>query len=46
MKLGSLPGGASGKEPDCQYRRHKRGGACPWRRAWQTIPSILAWGIP
>ena len=46
MKLGSLPGGASGKDPACQYRRHKKGGVCPWRRAWQTIPSILAWGIP
>ena len=36
-----FPGGASGKEPTCQYRRHKRGGfgprvrEIPWRRAWQ-----------
>ena len=25
-----LPGGASGKEPDCQIRRHKRCGFNPW----------------
>ena len=46
-----FPGGASGKEPTCQCRRHKR---CrfdlwvrkiPWRRAWQST-SILAWEIP
>ena len=39
-----FPGGASGKEPACQGRRHER---CrldpwvrkiPWRRAWQPSP--------
>ena len=25
-----LPGGASGKEPACQFRRHKRCGLIPW----------------
>ena len=36
-----FPGGASGKEPTCQRRRHKRLGFHPWvvkiswRRAWQ-----------
>ena len=29
MYLG-FPGGASGKEPACQYRRHKRRGFDPW----------------
>ena len=39
-----LPGGTSGKEPACQYRRHKRCrfdpwiGKIPWRRAWQPTP--------
>ena len=38
-----FPGGASGKEPACQCRRHKRCGFDPWvrkiswRRAWQPI---------
>ena len=38
-----LPGGASGKEPICQCRRHKRHGFDPWvgRRAWQPIPVLL-----
>ena len=36
-----FPDGASGKEPDCQCRRHKRYGfdpwvgKMPWRRKWQ-----------
>ena len=36
-----FPGGTSGKEPVCQYRKHKRQssdpwvGKIPWRRAWQ-----------
>ena len=40
-------GGASGKEPSCQCRRHKRRGfhpwvrKIPWRRAWQFIPIFL-----
>ena len=42
------PGGTSGKEPACQWRRHKR---CrfkpwvrkiPWRRAWQPTLVILS----
>ena len=43
-----LPGGASGKEPTCQCRRHKRHkfdpwiGEIPWRRKWQPTPAILA----
>ena len=37
-------GGASGKEPACQFRRLKRhrfdpwAGKIPWRRAWQPTP--------
>ena len=27
---GGFPGGASGKEPACQGRRHKRQGVDPW----------------
>ena len=43
----SFPGGASGKGPACQCRRHKRGGfdlsikKIPWRRAWQPTPVFL-----
>ena len=43
----SIPGGASGKKPTCQCRRHKRGKfspwvrKIPWRRAWQSIPVFL-----
>ena len=42
-----FPGGASGKESTCQFRRHKRGrldpciGKTPWRRAWQPTPVFL-----
>ena len=42
-----FPGGTSGKEPACQYRRHKRQGFDPWvrkiswRRAWQPTPVFL-----
>ena len=42
-----FPGGASGKEPACQCRRHERGGfepwirKIPWRRAWQSTPVFL-----
>ena len=32
-----FPGGASGKEPTCQCRRHKR----PWRREWQLTLVFL-----
>ena len=40
----SFPGGANGKEPTCQCRRHKRHGLdpcvrkVPWRRKWQPTP--------
>ena len=42
MKMVS-PGGTNGKDPACQFRRHKRCGwvqsdpwvrKIPWRRAW------------
>ena len=39
-----LPGGAAGKEPACQCRRHERlgfdpwVGKMPWRRKWQPTP--------
>ena len=42
-----LPSGASGKEPACQCRRHKRYRfdswvrKVHWRRAWQPIPVFL-----
>ena len=42
-----FPGGASGKEPSCQSRRHKRCefnpwvGKIPWRRAWQPTSVFL-----
>ena len=45
--MGGLPGGASGKEPNCQCRRHKRRGfdpwvrKIPWRRKWQPTPVFL-----
>ena len=46
-----LPGSASGKEPACQCRRHKRCEFDPWvrkmpRRLMSTHTSILAWRIP
>ena len=45
LKEGFL-GGASGKEPTCQCRRHRRHGFNPWagkisRRAWQPTPVFL-----
>ena len=42
-----FPGGASGKEPTCHCRRHKRCGfdpwvgKIPWRREWQPTPIFL-----
>ena len=45
--LRGFPGGASGKEPTCQCRRHKRPGfdpwlgKIPWSRKWQTHPVFL-----
>ena len=48
-----FPSGASGKEPACQCRRHKRCefdpwvGKIPWGRAWQPTPVFSpgeSWG--
>ena len=42
-----FPGGATGKDPACQFRRGKRCGfypwvgKIPWRRAWQPTPVFL-----
>ena len=42
-----IPGGARGKEPICQCRRHKRHRfnpwvrKIPWRRKWQPTPVYL-----
>ena len=42
-----VPGGTSGKEHACQYRRHKRHGFNPWVRKilwwreWQPTPVLL-----
>ena len=42
-----FPSGASCKESDCQWRRHKRlrfdpwVGKIPWRRKWQPTPIFL-----
>ena len=43
--LGS-PGGASVKEPTCQWRRHKKCGfrKIPWRKAWQPTLVFLTGG--
>ena len=46
LYLESFPGGASGKEPACQCRRHKRRGFDPcieitWNRAWLPTPVFL-----
>ena len=44
---GCFPGGTSGKEPTCQYRRRKRHGfdpwveKIPWDRTWQPISVFL-----
>ena len=43
-----FPGAASGKEPTCQCRRHKRCGFNPWvgkifwSRAWKPTPAFLS----
>ena len=47
-----FPGGASGKEPACQCRRHKRCRLEPWVRkipwsmAWQPTPVFLPGEFP
>ena len=47
-----FPNGTSGKEPTCQYRRHKRcrfeslGQEDPLKEGMATHSSILAWRIP
>ena len=44
----SFSGGASGKEPSCQCRRHRRHRfipwilKMPWRKAWQPTPVFLS----
>ena len=49
-KLWGIPVGASGKEPTCQCRRHKRvqslGQEDPLEEGMATHSSILAWRIP
>ena len=48
LVLAGFPGGASGKEPSCQCRRHGRHGfspwvgRSPWRRAWQPTAVFLS----
>ena len=47
MYLWGFPGGANGKEPACQCRRHRRCrfdpwvGKIPWKRAWHPTPVFL-----
>ena len=45
-----FPGGASGKEPTCHYKRHKRCEFDPWEDPLEeemaTYSSILAWRFP
>ena len=47
LPLTGFPGGTSGEEPACQYKRHQRCGFDPWvrkilwRRAWQPAPVFL-----
>ena len=48
-----FPGGVSGKEPNCQCKKHKRSlpmqrcgfdswfGKIPWERSWQPTPVFL-----
>ena len=46
----ALPGGANGREPSCQSRRHKRHKSLDWEdpleKEMATYSSILAWRIP
>ena len=42
-----FPGGASGKEPACQCRRHPSlGGEDPLEKGMATHSSTLVWRIP
>ena len=44
MRAVGFPGGASGKEPTCQCRRHGFNpwvGKIHWRRKWQPTPVLL-----
>ena len=46
--MNDFPGGAGGKEPACQCRRHKRhrfdswARKIPWSRKWQPTPIFLS----
>ena len=48
----NFPGGTTGREAACQYRRHKicRFNPCigkiPWRRKWQPTPVFLPGDSP
>ena len=44
--LTGFSGGSSGKEPGCQWRRHKRCGFDPLEEVMATHSSLLAWRIP
>ena len=41
----TTPGGTSGKEPTCQYRRLKSRGMIPWSSSTAAHSSFLAWRI-
>ena len=47
IKSVGFPGGATGKEPTFQCKKHKRCGfsawvgKIPWKRAWQSTPVFL-----
>ena len=36
-----FPGGPGGKEPTCQFKRHKRHGFHSWGGTWQPTPIFL-----
>ena len=47
--LQGFPSGTNGKEPACQWRRHRCRfnpwvGKIPWRKAWQPTPVFLPGG--
>ena len=45
MVFRGFPGGASGKEPTCQYRRHKRCGFDPWVRKMSLEEGMITHSI-